>query len=112
LLTGADTEDIFALVAVTLPPYDPGVPPHLHFHHSEGCYVLAGTLAVTQGHQTITLAPGAAVKVPAGVRHTYWKPTAAPTTILLIYSPGVTDELAAGLAIGLSGEAAPAWDTS
>ena len=50
----------YALVALTLPPYDAGALPHSHPGQSEGCYVLAGTLAVTQGDQTVMLAQGGA----------------------------------------------------
>jgi hypothetical protein len=30
LLSDLDTAGVFALVAITLPPYDPGAPPHTH----------------------------------------------------------------------------------
>jgi quercetin dioxygenase-like cupin family protein len=112
LLSNVDTEGSFALVATTLPPYDPGVPPHTHLQHAEGCYVLAGTLALTQSEQTITLTPGTAVRVPAGVPHTYWNPTAQPTVVLLIYTPGATAEVVAALAVGRPGVAPPYLDTS
>jgi quercetin dioxygenase-like cupin family protein len=112
LLSDADTAGAFALVAITLPPYDPGVPPHTHPEHSEGCYVLAGTLALTQDQRTITLTAGTAVQVPAGVTHTYWNPTAGPTTILLIYTPGAPYEVVAALAAGRPGVAPSYLDTS
>jgi hypothetical protein len=71
LLAGAETEDIFALV-VTLPPYDPSVPLHLDLHHTEGCFVLAGTMVVTHDHQTITLAQRAAVMGLQGGTLPFW----------------------------------------
>jgi quercetin dioxygenase-like cupin family protein len=112
LLSDVDTAGAFALVALTLPPYDPGAPPHTHPQHTEGCYVLAGTLALTQDQRTITLTAGTAVQVAAGVTHTYWNPTAGPTSILLIYTPGATADVAAALAVGLPGVAPPYLDTS
>jgi len=92
LLTGLQTSDRFTLVEHHLPPYDSGVPHHVHPGHSEGCYVLEGTLAVTQADCTITLAAGKATHIPASVPHTYWNPTGAPTVVLLIYMPGVAAE--------------------
>ena len=112
LLSDADTAGAFALVAITLPPYDPGAPPHTHPQHTEGCYVLAGTLALTQNQRTITLTAGTAVQVPAGVTHTYWNPTAGPTVVLLIYTPGATAEVVAARAAGRHGLAPPYLDTS
>lgn len=112
LLSGVDTEDVFALVSTTLPPYDPGAPLHIHPQHAEGCYVLAGTLALTQGEQTITLRVGTAVQVPAGVQHTYWNPTAEATVILLIYTPGAPADVAGALATGKPEVASPYFDTS
>jgi hypothetical protein len=65
LLSNVDTGGSFALVATTLPAYDPGAPPHTHPQHAEGCYVLAGTLALTHNDQTIMLTPGTAVREQA-----------------------------------------------
>ena len=112
LLSGVDTDDVFTLVTDTLPPYEPGTPLHTHPQHAEGCYVLAGTLAVTQSEQTITLRAGTAVRVPAGVLHTYWNPSAEPTVILLIYTPGAPADVADSLAAGRPGLASPPFDTS
>jgi uncharacterized cupin superfamily protein len=112
LLSGVDTEDIFTLVTITLPPYDPGAPLHTHLQHAEGCYVLAGTLALTQSEQTITLRAGTAVRVPEGVSHTFWNPTAEVTVILLIYTSGAPADVADALAAGKPGVASPYFDTS
>jgi quercetin dioxygenase-like cupin family protein len=112
LLSDVDTAGAFALVTITLPPYDPGTPPHTHPQHAEGCYVLTGTLAVTQDQRTITLTPGTAALVPAGVIHSYWNPTAAPTAVLLIYTPGAPYEVVAALAARRPGLAPPFLDTS
>lgn len=92
LATGLDTNGAFALATLTLPPFSPGAPLHHHPRHAEGCYVLAGTLAATQADRTVMLAAGASVLVPPGIAHTCWNPTAAPTTVLLIYTPGGVEE--------------------
>ena len=112
LLSDVDTAGTFALVAITLPPYDPGAPPHTHPQHAEGCYVLAGTLALTLDQRTIMLTQDTAVQMPAGVAHTYWNPTAGPTVVLLIYTPGASAERAAALAAGRPAVDPPYLDTS
>nr|MCU0493336.1 cupin domain-containing protein [Chloroflexaceae bacterium] len=104
LVTGAETGGAFSLVTLTLPPYHPGLPPHVHQRQAEGCYVLGGTLAFTHGDRTITLTHGASVLVPPGVPHTCWNPTAAPAAILLIYAPGCDEDEAQALASGVVGE--------
>jgi quercetin dioxygenase-like cupin family protein len=98
LADAGNTGDRYALVSLTLPPYHPGLPLHTHPENAEGCYVVAGTLAVTQGDATVTLTPGAAAHIPAGVVHSLWNPTAAPTIVLLIYTPGVAAAAAAAFA--------------
>jgi mannose-6-phosphate isomerase-like protein (cupin superfamily) len=103
LATDLDTNGSFAIVALTLPPFSPGAPLHSHLQHAEGCYVLAGTLAATQADRTIMIAAGAAVLVPPGVAHTCWNPTAAPTMVLLIYTPGGGEEELLALARGAPG---------
>lgn len=103
MITGDETDGVFALVAVTLPPYATGAAVHRHLHHAEGCYVIEGTLALTQNDRTTILAAGCSTFIPAGVLHTCWNPTAAPTVMLLIYRPGVTEAEAVDLARGLSG---------
>jgi len=104
LATGAETGGVFALVTLTLPPHDVGPPLHCHPQQSEGCYVVAGTLALACNDCTTTLTAGTAALVPAGMMHTCWNPTAAPTTVLLIYRPGATEAESLGLATGIPSE--------
>lgn len=102
--TGDETEHIFALVSITLPPHDPGLPLHCHPYHAEGCYVVAGTLALTQDGSTTIVTAHLAASIPAGALHTFWNPTASPTIVLLIYRPGVTEAEAMALVSGATGE--------
>jgi quercetin dioxygenase-like cupin family protein len=83
--TRASTHEAYALATLTLPPYHPGAPLHQHPAHAEGYYIIQGTLAVTHDSRTITLTQGELVLILPGVTHTYWNPTAAPTTILVSY---------------------------
>jgi quercetin dioxygenase-like cupin family protein len=74
----------------------------MHDNHAEGCYVLQGTLAMTENDQMWTLSQGAFARIPSGTRHALWNPSAAPTTILLIYQPATTEAEALALALGHS----------
>lgn len=100
IVTGGETNVVFAVVAIILPPHDPGVHVHVHTHHAEGCYVVAGILAVTLSDCTTTVTTGTTTLIAPGERHCYWNPTAATTTILLIYRPGITEAEALALAAG------------
>ena len=104
LVTAEVTGSRFTIVTLTLPPFHPGVPVHAHAASAEGCYILEGTLGVTQGERTMMLKPGTAAHTPAGVAHSIWNPTAAPTTVLLIYTPALDE--------GAPESAPPFLDTS
>jgi quercetin dioxygenase-like cupin family protein len=112
LAEAGDTGEHFAVVALTLPPHHSGVPAHTHLAHAEGCYVVAGSLAVTHDEQTVMLTPGRAVHIAAGVPHSVWNPTAGATIVLVIYTPGVSAALADALVAGELGDAPPYADTS
>lgn len=112
LVAAEDTSHRFTIVSLTLPPHHPGTPSHAHPANAEGCYVLAGTLALTQGDRTMMLSAGSAAHTPAAVAHSIWNPTAAPTTVLLIYTPGVPAS-AVGIVVADTPEEAPPFrDTS
>lgn len=104
-------DERFTLATLTLPPHDPGLPRHTHPANAEGCYILEGMLAVTQGDHTITVMPGAAVRIPAGIAHSIWNPTATTTRVLLIYTPGVAASVDT-VVERVPGEARPYDDTS
>lgn len=86
--TGADTDGAWSLVEYTLPPYAQGTPAHWHADTVEAMYVLDGLLALTLDDATITAGRGAMILVPAGVRHTFYNPTATPVTLLAWFCPG------------------------
>jgi quercetin dioxygenase-like cupin family protein len=92
LLTGRETGGAFALLTLTLAPFSPGAPAHRHQAHAEACYVLAGTLAITRGDDTVVLSAGESLLIGAGVSHTCWNPTPRHAALLLIYTPGGAEE--------------------
>ena len=112
LADASDTSGHFSVVELTLPPHHPGMPVHAHPTHAEGCYVVMGTLAITQGDETVVLTPGGVVHIAAGVPHSVWNPTAGATTVLVIYTPGMAAELADAMVGGEPGDAPPYDDTS
>lgn len=112
LATADDTAGAFVLVSYTLAPYSQGRPLHRHSRHVEGCYVVAGTLALTCAERTVMLSHGSATSVPPGVEHTWWNPTADPVTLLLIFAPGASRAELADLLDGGPGHAAPPLDSS
>ena len=103
LASGADTRNQYAIVSMTFAPFAQGAPMHSHLQYSEGCYVVSGTLAIAKASELLTMSAGAATLIPAGVSHTCWNPTASPTTVLVVYKPGLTEEEARSLALGASG---------
>jgi uncharacterized cupin superfamily protein len=112
LAAAEDTDNRYTLVTLTLPPFHVGTPLHTHPANEEGCYILEGTLALTQGDRTVTLTANGAARTPAGVAHNMWNPTAAPTTVLLIYTPGVASAIIEAVTAGTPGDAPRYEDTS
>jgi quercetin dioxygenase-like cupin family protein len=74
--------------------------PHHHPQHTEACYIIQGSLAVTLEERTFMLHNGEAFLALPGMRHSYWNPTAQDTSILLIYTPGGNHPLFTELAKG------------
>jgi mannose-6-phosphate isomerase-like protein (cupin superfamily) len=104
LVTSASPHKAYALATLTLPPYHPGIPQHRHPAHAEGCYIIQGMLAITHDSRTITLTQGESVLIPPDVMHTYWNPTAVPTTMLIIYQPGGEADDITVLAAGIGSD--------
>lgn len=92
LVAGDDTAGTFSLVLWSLPPFWAESPMHQHNTHAEGCYVLAGSLAVTVGDQTHMLHAGQSAFAPRRTPHRFWNPTAEATTVLLIATPGCAED--------------------
>jgi quercetin dioxygenase-like cupin family protein len=111
LAAAEDTDNRYTIVTLTLPPFDQGTPFHTHPVNVEGCYVLEGTLAVSQGDHTITLTANGAAHIRAGVSHSLWNPSAAPTTVLLIYTPGVASAIVDTVMAGTPDDALGYEDT-
>lgn len=112
LATGTQTNGAYAVMTVTLPPFSAGPALHRHDAHVEGCYVVAGIVALTRGEETVVLSTGELQLLPPGEVHTWWNPASLPARLLLIYAPGGDHAELRRLALGEAGGGLGVWDTS
>ena len=84
LVTGDDA----ALIEHELAPHALGAPVHTHEHEDETSHVLAGTLGVELGGETLTLTAGDTLRKPRGVPHTFWNAGDEPVRFLEVVTPG------------------------
>ncbi|GAB4437637.1 MAG: hypothetical protein OHK0015_30550 [Chloroflexi bacterium OHK40] len=112
IIQAATTPDDLGLVTHLLRPFDQGPAPHQHPGRRELCYVLEGVLAARRADEVVVLHAGEVLNTQAGVEHTYWNPTASPTRLLLIYTPGAAAETLHHLAQGEASSRPGPWDTS
>jgi quercetin dioxygenase-like cupin family protein len=80
LRTTADTGGALLEVESTWPAGSPEPPEHFHPRQAERFTVLAGTLRVRLDGSVRELRAGDTLRIPAGVRHSMWNPTAGPAT--------------------------------
>lgn len=103
LLANGVPDDEPGLLRHLLRPFALGPAAHRHQGRCEVCYVLEGVLAFRLGEEVLVLQAGEALVVPAGWEHSYWNPTASPSRLLLIYTPGGAAETLYALARGEAG---------
>lgn len=94
----------YTLLEHTLDAGFVAMPTHRHLRETKTLYVLAGTLSVRVGDETIVARTGASVVIPAGVWHAFWnaRPEAPderdglgagePAHFLSILSPGGVEQ--------------------
>jgi quercetin dioxygenase-like cupin family protein len=87
-VSSRDSGGSVALVEHTLAPGRLGAPPHRHDREDETSYVLAGTLTVQLGPDTVTAGPGDIVFKPRGVYHAFWNAGRDPVRFLEVITPG------------------------
>jgi quercetin dioxygenase-like cupin family protein len=66
-----------------------GPPPHIHKHHADAFYVLAGRLEYYVADTTRILEPGAFVLLPPLLVHTFRNPGPDPAHALNVHAPGL-----------------------
>jgi hypothetical protein len=88
LISGAETDGAFEILACTLPPYSPGYRLRRQDGPLTSCYVASGIIALTRGGATITLTAGELAVLRPEEVHRCWNPSSAPARLLLISPPG------------------------
>lgn len=63
------------------------VPAHLHRHHTEHVTILEGRAELLLGSDTIQVAPGDVIAVPAGTPHGVLRTIAGPLKVLSVHAP-------------------------
>lgn len=87
-VTAEESGGICSMVEVTVPPNFAGSAPHIHERTTEVFYLLNGVMAFTLGQETTIVRPGDVLRVPPGMVHRFWNPSAAPATYLAFLTPG------------------------
>ncbi len=86
-LSGADTGGAFAIVEHPLAVGVLAAPPHTHTHEDEISYILDGEVTLLIGEELIHAEPGAYVRKPRGIPHTFWNSGTTPARIQEIITP-------------------------
>ena len=86
-LSSRDTEGRFAVVEHPLRPGALAGPPHTHTFEDEISLVLEGQIGVLIGDEVVQAGPGAYVRKPRGVAHTFWNAGPEPARLVEIISP-------------------------
>lgn len=85
------SDDSEGRVGIVESPIEAGVlasPLHIHTKEDGWWYVLEGTFAAQIGDEVVEAAPGAFVRAPRGIAHTYWNPGPGRARYMEIFSPG------------------------
>jgi len=86
-VSGRDTGGAYAIVEHPLRPGALAAPPHTHACEDELSIVLEGEVGIQIGDDVYTAGPGAYIRKPRGVPHTFWNATGRPARLLEIISP-------------------------
>ena len=92
LATGASTAGQFGLYRWEMAAGQSGPGPHFHRTISESFYVLSGTIRLYDGTSWIDGRPGDFLLVPEGGVHGFRNESGAPTSMLILFSPGAPRE--------------------
>jgi quercetin dioxygenase-like cupin family protein len=103
-VTGEESGGVCAVVESTIPPHFAGAPAHAHRRTTEVFYIIAGTVALTVGQQTLIARSGDVLRVPPNRVHRLWNPTATPATYLNFLTPGGFEQYFVELAALMAGE--------
>ncbi|MFI9818305.1 cupin domain-containing protein [Saccharothrix variisporea] len=92
LATGATTEGQFGLYRWDMAAIPNGPGAHFHKTFSESFFVLEGTVSLFDGDRWIDATPGDFLYVPPGGVHAFSNNSAAPASMLVLFTPGAPRE--------------------
>ncbi len=84
---GSHTGHRLGLIEATVPPGPAAPPQHLHREHDETFVVTQGVLRFTSGTDSVDVAAGSCVTVPAGTPHTFSNPFGEPAAFICTLTP-------------------------
>ena len=110
LATGGSTDGRFGLYRWNMSAVESGAGAHFHRTMDESFFILAGRVAVFDGHEWREAEPGDFMHVPAGGLHGFRNLPGEPATMLIHFAPGAPREayfegLAAWSRVGRPNEA-------
>ncbi len=86
LTTSEDTDGVYSLFEITMPPGQ-GPPPHVHSREDESWYVLDGEFDFQVGERSFAAAPGDFLLGPRNVPHGLKAVGTTPAKILMVVTP-------------------------
>lgn len=108
--TGESSDGTLFLSESTVKPGFPGPPPHVHKELHDLFYVLAGTLTLRDGEETIEAGPGTFACFPPGAVHTFSNPGDSPVRFLNFNTPSGWESYMRDLGAELAGKGMPTPD--
>ena len=87
IATGEDTGGAYTLFETTVPPNDPGPPPHIHKNEDEAFYILKGEFIISIGDDVFKAGPGDFAYLPRGISHSFKSQSEEIGKFLAIVSP-------------------------
>lgn len=84
---GTHTRGTLGVAEFEVAPHALTPPPHIHYAHEEGFYILEGELEFLVGTETMRVSQGAFVMVTIGAIHTFSNPTDKPARFLNTFTP-------------------------
>lgn len=91
VVRGSQTNGAYALVAFTVEPGQPILPPHAHADVEEALYVADGEIQITAERETYAAPAGTFALVPRGIRHSYTCRGDRAAGVVAIVSPPQLD---------------------
>jgi mannose-6-phosphate isomerase-like protein (cupin superfamily) len=90
--TGRLTRGEFGLYKVEMAPHSPGPSTHFHRTISESFFILSGEVELFDGERWVTGRREDFLYVPVGGLHAFRNGSDAPSSMLLLFSPGAPRE--------------------